>query len=65
MGSQNFKTIEKNGALHTVSNIMKNVIGSTAEAKVGDLFNKWSGSVTYPHQHLLNGPQRTIDTYEN
>ena len=39
MGSYNLKnTKETNGTVHTVSNIMKNVMGSAAEAEVGAPF---------------------------
>ena len=39
MVSQNFKkTRETNSAVHTVSNIMKNVMGSAAEAEIVILF---------------------------
>ena len=38
MGYQKFNnTREKNGYLHTVSNILKNVTGSASEAEVGAL----------------------------
>ena len=39
MGSQNLKnTQDTNVAVHTVSNIMKNMMGSDAESEVGALF---------------------------
>ena len=39
MGSQNFKkTRETNGAVHTVSNMMKNVMGSVTESEVRSPF---------------------------
>ena len=40
MGYQNFKnTRETNGAVHIVSNTMKNVMVSYAESEVGSLFH--------------------------
>ena len=40
VGSQNFKnTRETNDDVHTVSNIMKNVMGSASEVEAGALFN--------------------------
>ena len=40
MGSQKFKKIrETNGPVHTVSNTMKNIMGSAAEAEVRYLSN--------------------------
>ena len=40
MRSQNFKnTREKNGDVHTVSKIIKKVIGSAADVEVGALFH--------------------------
>ena len=40
MDYQNFKnTPETNGAVHKVSNIMKNVTGSAVESEVGAFFH--------------------------
>ena len=40
MGYQKFiNTRETNGALHTVSNVIKNMMGSAAESEARDLFH--------------------------
>ena len=40
-GASSYKIIEKNGAVHTVSNIIKIEMVSSVEAKIGSLFHNY------------------------
>ena len=67
MGSQNLKnTQDTNVAVHTVSNIMKNMMGSDADSEVGALFH--NDQEAEPICTILHGvvhpqPEKTMKTY--